>query len=58
MKLQNMEEEYGLYMWPCSIILAEYVWQQKARFAGANVVEVFAYYPFHLIPSSVRSPES
>lgn len=27
-------------MWPCSIILAEYVWQQRSRFSGANVVEV------------------
>lgn len=37
---QNMKEEYGLFVWPSSVILAEYVWQQKTRFCGANVVEV------------------
>jgi len=35
-----MKEEYGLFVWPCSIILAEYVWQQKSRFTSASVVEV------------------
>ncbi|XP_038883268.1 methyltransferase-like protein 23 isoform X2 [Benincasa hispida] len=40
--IENMEEEYGLYVWPCSIILAEYIWQQKTRFVGANVVELGA----------------
>ncbi|KAG7034070.1 Methyltransferase-like protein 23, partial [Cucurbita argyrosperma subsp. argyrosperma] len=42
MKLQNMEEECGFYAWFCSIILAEYVWQQKTRFSGANLVELGA----------------
>lgn len=37
---QNMKEEYGLFVWPSSVILAEYVWQQRSRFCGANVVEV------------------
>ncbi|XP_073040376.1 uncharacterized protein [Primulina eburnea] len=37
--IENMKEEYGLYVWPCSIILAEYIWQHKTRFSGANVVE-------------------
>ncbi|GER54584.1 methyltransferase-like protein 23 [Striga asiatica] len=40
--IENMKEEYGLFVWPSSIILAEYVWQQKSRFAGANVVELGA----------------
>ncbi|KAG8371659.1 hypothetical protein BUALT_Bualt13G0111200 [Buddleja alternifolia] len=40
--VENMKEEYGLFVWPCSIILAEYVWQQKSRFSGANVVELGA----------------
>ncbi|XP_023518702.1 methyltransferase-like protein 23 [Cucurbita pepo subsp. pepo] len=40
--IENMEEDYGLYVWPCSIILAEYIWQQKTRFSGANVVELGA----------------
>ncbi|XP_047312884.1 probable methyltransferase-like protein 23 [Impatiens glandulifera] len=40
--VQSMEEEYGLFVWPCSIVLAEYVWQQRSRFSGANVVELGA----------------
>ncbi|CAJ2646655.1 methyltransferase family-like protein [Trifolium pratense] len=40
--IENMREDYGLYVWPCAVILAEYVWQQKHRFTGANVVELGA----------------
>ncbi|KAI5684012.1 hypothetical protein M9H77_05240 [Catharanthus roseus] len=40
--IENMKEEYGLFVWPCSIILAEYVWQQKSRVSGANVIELGA----------------
>ncbi|XP_068468537.1 uncharacterized protein [Phaseolus vulgaris] len=38
--IENMKEDYGLFVWPCSVVLAEYVWQQKHRFSGATVVEV------------------
>lgn len=37
-----IEDDYGLYVWPSSIVLAEYVWQQKNRFLGAQVVELGA----------------
>ncbi|XP_009770398.1 uncharacterized protein [Nicotiana sylvestris] len=40
--IENMKEEYGLFVWPCSIVLAEYIWQQKSRFTGATVVELGA----------------
>ncbi|KAI4319719.1 hypothetical protein MLD38_033288 [Melastoma candidum] len=40
--IENMKEDYGLYVWPCSVILAEYVWQQRSRFAGTYVLEVGA----------------
>ncbi|KHN41872.1 Methyltransferase-like protein 23 [Glycine soja] len=40
--IENMKDEYGLFLWPCSVVLAEYVWQHKHRFSGANVVEVRA----------------
>lgn len=40
--IENMKEEYGLFVWPCSVVLAEYVWQQRSRFSGANVVELGA----------------
>ncbi|XP_034225247.1 methyltransferase-like protein 23 isoform X1 [Prunus dulcis] len=38
--IENMKEDYGLFVWPCSVVLAEYVWQQRLRFSGAGVVEV------------------
>ncbi|KAI5075178.1 hypothetical protein GOP47_0009254 [Adiantum capillus-veneris] len=37
-----IEEDYGLYIWPSSIVLAEYIWQQKDRFAGVQVLELGA----------------
>ncbi|XP_019054485.1 PREDICTED: methyltransferase-like protein 23 isoform X2 [Nelumbo nucifera] len=40
--IENMKEDYGLFVWPCSIALAEYVWQQRLRFAGTSVVELGA----------------
>ncbi|EOX90769.1 hypothetical protein QUC31_002766 [Theobroma cacao] len=40
--IENMKEDYGLFVWPCSIILAEYVWQQRLRFSGNRVVELGA----------------
>ncbi|KAL2348643.1 hypothetical protein Fmac_002643 [Flemingia macrophylla] len=40
--IENMKEDYGLFVWPCSVVLAEYVWQHKHRFSGANVVELGA----------------
>ncbi|XP_020244043.1 methyltransferase-like protein 23 isoform X2 [Asparagus officinalis] len=40
--IESMEEEYGMFVWPCSIILAEYVWQQRFRFSGATVAELGA----------------
>ncbi|MCO5573617.1 hypothetical protein L7F22_053728 [Adiantum nelumboides] len=37
-----IEEDYGLHVWPCSIVLAEYIWQQKDRFTGVHVLELGA----------------
>lgn len=36
-----MQKDYGLYVWPCSIVLAEYVWQNWEQFHGAFVLEVW-----------------
>ncbi|XP_028110940.1 methyltransferase-like protein 23 isoform X2 [Camellia sinensis] len=38
--IESMKEEYGLFVWPCSVVLAEYVWQQRSRFSGVSVIEV------------------
>ncbi|KAK1273423.1 hypothetical protein QJS04_geneDACA009652 [Acorus gramineus] len=40
--VENMKEEYGMFVWPCSVALAEYVWQQRSRFEGKTVVELGA----------------
>uniref|UniRef100_A0A2P2JJW1 Methyltransferase-like protein 23 n=1 Tax=Rhizophora mucronata TaxID=61149 RepID=A0A2P2JJW1_RHIMU len=40
--VENMKEEYGLFVWPCSVILAEYLWQQRSRFSRPSVVELGA----------------
>ncbi|KAH7292085.1 hypothetical protein KP509_29G051100 [Ceratopteris richardii] len=37
-----MEENYGLYVWPGSIVLAEYIWQHRTLFRGAQVLELGA----------------
>lgn len=36
--IENMQEDYGMFVWPCSIALAEYVWQQRSRFSGGTTV--------------------
>ncbi|CAE5962261.1 unnamed protein product [Arabidopsis arenosa] len=40
--IKNLKEEYGLFVWPCSVILAEYVWQQRSRFRHSSVLELGA----------------
>ncbi|XP_072980822.1 uncharacterized protein [Typha angustifolia] len=40
--IENIEEDYGMFVWPCSIILAEYVWQQRLRFSSTTVIEIGA----------------
>ncbi|MCL7042658.1 hypothetical protein MKW94_020577 [Papaver nudicaule] len=38
----SIKEEYGMFVWPCSTVLAEYVWQQKSFFTGKSVLELGA----------------
>ncbi|XP_043708723.1 methyltransferase-like protein 23 isoform X1 [Telopea speciosissima] len=40
--IENIKGDYGLFVWPCSIVLAEYVWQQRLRFSGTSVIELGA----------------
>lgn len=40
--VEVMEENYGLYAWPCSIALAEYVWQRRHSFRNKSVLELGA----------------
>lgn len=38
--LQSSAEQYGLYMWPSSLVLAQYVWRQRESLCGRFVVEL------------------
>ncbi|XP_076939398.1 uncharacterized protein LOC143608097 isoform X1 [Bidens hawaiensis] len=40
--IESMKEDYGLFVWPSRVILAEYVWQQRSRFAGLTLLELGA----------------
>ncbi|KAL4186992.1 hypothetical protein AMTRI_Chr09g16630 [Amborella trichopoda] len=42
MEPQVMREDYGMFTWPSSVVLAEYVWQQRAHFSGRTVIELGA----------------
>ncbi|CAF2128397.1 unnamed protein product [Rotaria magnacalcarata] len=33
---------YGLYLWPCSPILAQYIWYNRNDFIGKNILEIGA----------------
>ena len=37
--MQNIEEDYGMFVWPCSVILAEYVWQQRPRLNSYTIIK-------------------
>ncbi|XP_042440681.1 methyltransferase-like protein 23 [Zingiber officinale] len=40
--IEKIREDYGMFVWPCSIVLSEYVWQQRSRFSGVSVLELGA----------------
>ncbi|THG08427.1 hypothetical protein TEA_006532 [Camellia sinensis var. sinensis] len=40
--IESMKEEYGLFVWPCSVVLAEYVWQQMSCFSGVSMIKLGA----------------
>jgi hypothetical protein len=49
--IENLKEEYGLFVWPCSVILAEYVWQHRSRFRDSSILEVNFYFNYSLLKS-------
>lgn len=38
--LQVLEPQYGMYVWPCAVVLAQYLWTQRAQLRGRTVLEV------------------
>ncbi|XP_023692705.1 histone-arginine methyltransferase METTL23 [Paramormyrops kingsleyae] len=37
-----LDPDYGMYVWPCAVVLAQYVWMQKEEVQGKNVLELGA----------------
>ncbi|GFR66918.1 methyltransferase-like protein 23, partial [Elysia marginata] len=36
------KESYGLYIWPCSPVLAQYVWQKRSYLDKKHILELSA----------------
>ncbi|KAK2169426.1 hypothetical protein LSH36_10g11014 [Paralvinella palmiformis] len=37
-----LDKNYGLYVWPCAPVLAQYVWKNRDRIKGRNILELGA----------------
>ncbi|XP_072882132.1 histone-arginine methyltransferase METTL23 [Hemitrygon akajei] len=37
-----LDPQYGLYIWPCSVVLAQYVWFNKSKVKGNTILEIGA----------------
>ncbi|RUS28451.1 hypothetical protein BC938DRAFT_481872 [Jimgerdemannia flammicorona] len=35
-----LDPSYGCYLWPSSLVLAEYVWHERLKFLNSTVLEV------------------
>ena len=42
LSLQIVDPEYGMFTWPCAPVLAQFIWKNRRKVAGRNVLEVFA----------------
>ena len=42
LSLQIVDPEYGMFTWPCAPVLAQFIWKNRSKVAGKNVLEVFA----------------
>ncbi|XP_061867119.1 histone-arginine methyltransferase METTL23 isoform X2 [Colius striatus] len=39
---EALDSRYGMYVWPCAVVLAQYVWVQRSGLRGKRVLEVGA----------------
>ncbi|KAJ8251722.1 hypothetical protein GJAV_G00224410, partial [Gymnothorax javanicus] len=37
-----LDPQYGMYVWPCAVVLAQYVWMHRAELEGKTVLEIGA----------------
>ncbi|XP_026211355.1 methyltransferase-like protein 23 isoform X2 [Anabas testudineus] len=35
-----LDPQYGMYVWPCAVVLAQYLWTQREELRGKTVLEV------------------
>ncbi|KPP78202.1 methyltransferase-like protein 23-like [Scleropages formosus] len=40
--LQILDPQYGMYVWPCAVVLAQYVWMHRDHVHGKTVLELGA----------------
>ncbi|KAG2461016.1 MET23 protein, partial [Polypterus senegalus] len=39
---QVLDPHYGMYVWPCAVVLAQYVWHHKEHVIGKSMLEIGA----------------
>ncbi|KAM6317438.1 LOW QUALITY PROTEIN: histone-arginine methyltransferase METTL23 [Podargus strigoides] len=39
---QVLDSQYGMYVWPCAVVLAQYLWVHRSSLPGKRVLEVGA----------------
>lgn len=37
---QVLDPRYGMYVWPCAVVLAQYLWSRREQLRGRTVLEV------------------
>ncbi|KAH0629529.1 hypothetical protein JD844_011652 [Phrynosoma platyrhinos] len=35
-----LDPQYSMYVWPCAVVLAQYVWFHRRLVSGKNILEV------------------
>jgi len=40
MLLKVLDGNYGMYVWPCAVVLAQYVWHHRDKVKGQCIIEV------------------
>lgn len=51
---QVLDWQYGTYVWPCAVVLAQYLWVHRRSLPGKRVLEVPRTGPIPLHPPALR----
>lgn len=44
MFLQVLDSQYGMYVWPCAVVLAQYLWTHRGLLKDRTVLEVRVHF--------------